>query len=844
MKNKIINKNALLCPYRTFIVLTAVMAALAALPQATLGAAPVVKTVPWVSTNPLIPHDTWSGKMTRLKGTSDSQGANFQWTWDFGDGSPVVTGTVTNKYAIEAPHVYTGAIGTVFTARLTVQNTSTGETGSKEYYVQIRNQTLDVSVNVAIDEGLWYLHKYQSRYSSGGVDYGDWQSTTDGGYATGAGGYYSITAANLNAFEVMGHLETGNPDNPYVETVQRALRRIFTMLTAGPLTYWTGNALEWNADTSLYDKSHDGNGNGQESWINQSNQWYQGGMFMDAIVASGTPGAVATTGPAGIIGRTYKEIVQDMVDTYAGAQYDYYPQGGGWRYGYNNAPDNSVCQWAAIGILAADRHWGCVVPPWLKPWNKVWLTYSQNPVNGVYGYTDTNPIWGPFATTPSGMVQCAMDGIGRGDSHWDKAETFMRDNFVDDTGSPYTSVKSYYYGMFSFVKSLLLHNNGVPTPIQFLQSMTPGVPPIDWYAAEKSKGDSTDGVARTLVDDQTTTGYWYGHNLNSQQYCFETAQAIMMLNRTVFESGSPVAVAQAIPNPAVAGQTITLDGSASYHQDASRSIVSWLWDLDNDGNFDDASGPVVTTSFGAVGDYPVGLKVTDNGVPQKFAVTIVTVRITTPPIPPTADADGPYIFCPQAKPWFLNGTGSVNPDQGLHEPGRPGDTIQEYAWDLDGDGAFDDAFGAQPDVTAYFTARGPGDYLIQLRVTDTTATSFPSSGLGNLSSTDTAEVIVKIAGDSDCTCVDDLTARPKEDKIQLVWTHVGAPSYNVYRSTLPGGPYIFIANTTSTYSTYLDASVVNGTKYYYVVREVALNSDELCQSNEASATAVVRAKKR
>lgn len=36
-----------------------------------LAAPPVVKTVPWVPSNPLIPHDTWTGKSITLKGTSD-----------------------------------------------------------------------------------------------------------------------------------------------------------------------------------------------------------------------------------------------------------------------------------------------------------------------------------------------------------------------------------------------------------------------------------------------------------------------------------------------------------------------------------------------------------------------------------------------------------------------------------------------------------------------------------------------------------------------------------------------------------------------------------------------------
>jgi hypothetical protein len=316
-----------------------------------------------------------------------------------------------------------------------------------------------------------------------------------------------------------------------------------------------------------------------------------------------------------------------------------------------------------------------------------------------------------------------------------------------------------------------------------------------------------------------------------------------MLNRTVFASGVPVAVAQAVPNPGVAGQSIMLDGSGSFSQDPSKSIVMWEWDTDDDGSFD-VSGPVVTTSYPAVGDYPVTLRVTDNAADTDE--TVVTVRIDTPPIAPTADANGPYVFCPQAQPWFLDGTASVNPDEGQSEPGQPGDTIQEYAWELDGlDNDFDEAFGPQSDVTAFFIVLGVGDYLIQLRVTDTTSISFPSSNMGDLSDTAPAQVSVKDAQDPACAgCVDDLTARPKSGKVQLVWTDTGAASYHVYRGTVPGGPYTFIANTTSRYSTYLDTDVVNGTTYYYVVRPAELNGGEICQSNEVSATPEDRRRRR
>ena len=62
----------------------------------------------------------------------------------------------------------------------------------------------------------------------------------------------------------------------------------------------------------------------------------------------------------------------------------------------------------------------------------------------------------------------------------------------------------------------------------------------------------------------------------------------------------------------------------------------------------------------------------------------------------------------------------------------------------------------------------------------------------------------------------------------------------VYRSNTAGGPFINIASTTSTYSTYLDTAVVNGTTYYYMVMPTGASGGELCQSNEVSARPTAR----
>ncbi|MEJ2183242.1 MAG: PKD domain-containing protein [Nitrospirota bacterium] len=151
---------------------------LIALSTYVVAAPPEVVCVPATALNPAVPHDTWSGKEIRLKGTAhdpDGDETLATYEWDFGDGSPVVTGTVSNSYVIQARHTYIGNIGDIFVARLTVTDTS-GETGTDDYLIEIRDGSdLKVKVNVAIDEGLWRLHKNQMRGTlSDGTSFGYW----------------------------------------------------------------------------------------------------------------------------------------------------------------------------------------------------------------------------------------------------------------------------------------------------------------------------------------------------------------------------------------------------------------------------------------------------------------------------------------------------------------------------------------------------------------------------------------------------------------------------------------------------------------------------------------------
>jgi hypothetical protein len=598
---------------------------------------PVPLTVPFEPTNFSAPHTTYPGAsiilgatVPNIVGSTDT----FTFQWNFGDGSSTTAAAVTNPYDISTTHAYAGSqAGQTWTATVTVTDTTTNQKGSATYPVILEANTLTSRVNVAIDSGLWYMHQTEWRgttvVGTNTVNWGGWDYTSGSpGCPTVNGNAYDcdnqygsgvIDAANVQAFEVSGHLPTGPATDPYTDDVQRGLARTLSYLVSSPVTPTTYN---FNPATSNYGCTtgyptpqyptcqppatqvfynasatscanppctftFDGNTNGSyllATGDNVGRPMYEGGQFIDAIVASQAPGLLSSTGGTSVLGQTYKNIVQDLVDGISYCQYGYnydvstgYTrgsnyQGGGWWYSCQEGDDNSVSQWSAIGNIGANRGFGIAIPPIVTDANQVWVTNSQDVQNsaptgtdpfaagddfGAFGYNGSlyySDAWGPFAVTPSGLVQMAMDGVGRTantafgsptnapDQRWNNAETFYADNFCNAVSNgSYSSPLAYAYGMLSFTKGMLLHNvNGALQPIQFLRTQTPGVftnNQIDWYSALSPANGGTDpcdGVAQVIVARQGPGGYWYGDNYSYAQNPFETAWSLIMLNKTVF----------------------------------------------------------------------------------------------------------------------------------------------------------------------------------------------------------------------------------------------------------------------------------------------------------------------
>jgi hypothetical protein len=97
--------------------------------------------------------------------------------------------------------------------------------------------------------------------------------------------------------------------------------------------------------------------------------------------------------------------------------------------------------------------------------------------------------------------------------------------------------------------------------------------------------------------------------------------------------------------------------------------------------------------------------------------------------------------------------------------------------------------------------------------------SFQAVGCPASSNIDTAEITIAPAFI--------IAARSRTNVVQLTWTHLAwASRYDIYRAQQQN-PLSFekIAETTSTYSTYLDDQVVNETNYLYAVAAIDSNGN-------------------
>ena len=652
---------------------------------------------------------------------------------------------VTDPRNLELLHTYAGAPGRPFTATLTVQDTLNNVQGSQTYLLQVVADTVPNRGDLAVDEGLWYLHKIQN------AD-GSWNSTTTSQPIAASSGA-------LQAMQINGHLRTGNQRiDPFATDVDLGLNSLFTQMRAnsitqsgineasnGVITFNNGGnaSLSYNVDGNANGISIDANIGSPTSYYPP----YLTGMMMDALAATTEPlglannsgGSAVVNGTDYVRGRFITDLEQDMIDQYAAGQ----QTNGGWRYTWvYGSSDNSISQWAAIGMGAAQDTLGINIPPQVKTEDLYWLSQSQNTTTntgtnyGCFGYGSSSPLYGQgsgdwaHAETPSGLVQLDFDDIPTTDNRWQIGEHWIADNW------PPTNENSFY-ALYAMVKAMRLAKPSQVTQLQRTNGTT-----FDWYNDETqlsaSGWNAPIGVRPYLVSLQSSNGSWDGTQGLGSDIGTEiaTAWGVIMLTPSLFVQ-PPVAVVSG-PSVWAFDRQVRFNAAQSYDSDPTHKIVSYSWWFDYNASANAAPDLVTTdpndrsavftyvdpdqvTHATAPTTHLVHLLVTDNNSPaQQDAVTFAII-IAEPPHAPYSVPGGPYTAF-AGIPFTLNGGGSYCID--------PGDYITEYAWDMTNSGTPNLIVGSQhttgfngagtPAASPFatYTYTNPGVYNIALTVWD------------------------------------------------------------------------------------------------------------------------------
>ena len=309
------------------------------------------------------------------------------------------------------------------------------------------------------------------------------------------------------------------------------------------------------------------------------------------------------------------------------------PQGGGWAATCNSAPSQSITQFAAASLVAARRFAGVVVPDIVRQWLLTWLVSSQDPTTGGFGSADaTDP---DSSYTGEAMMTMAYAGIGRGNTAWDRAETYMRDRFVNSTIYPPLFMRDFY-ALQGFVKALRAHDangDGTPEPILFLQSQTAGIGPLNWYAARVSSGDTVTGMAGAVVDYQNTyNGYWTAQGNANAWWPFNTSWALCML------TGAAPSVASVSPDhgPSTGGTLVTVTGSGFTAPAMVAFGATWAPSV----TVVDSQTIQATAPAHAAGTVAVRVRIADG---QETALAAAYTYSPPPPPPPPDFTDDPLV---------------------------------------------------------------------------------------------------------------------------------------------------------------------------------------------------------
>lgn len=403
------------------------------------------------------------------------------------------------------------------------------------------------AIDNAIERGLAYLAANQS---------------SDGSWSWSGNYPVATTAMTVLAFENAPHSHL--PDNmsdPYHTNVAKGLDYLFTQAHVQQLS---------NKSYGTPDTNHNGIGidfySSSLGWPHYEDTGYQTPMVLMAIIASQNQSRIATTGPAGAVNRTYRDIAVDIVDWLAWAQNDNSTgtNQGGWRYVANfGSSDNSVSQWPIIGLLAAEL-WGINAPTGVKTLLTKWLNVSQTLTgnyssNYFYGAFDYTPNAGYYSVVESatGILGLTYLGVPASDPRIRAAEGFIVREWNTTQGpGGWRNNMGDLYAMYGIMKAMRLT---LPNATRYIENYT-GAPLVEWY-------NGTGTYADWLVTSQYPNGRWSSTNMDEDQGAYlDTAFGTLILEFVPVKVkwNLAVKVVDASTSNPVSGANVTIVGPETH----------------------------------------------------------------------------------------------------------------------------------------------------------------------------------------------------------------------------------------------------------------------------------------
>jgi acid phosphatase type 7 len=323
---------------------------------------------------------------------------------------------------------------------------------------------------------------------------------------------------------------------------------------------------------------------------------------------------------------------------------------------------------------------------------------------------------GSASSDPDGSVvrfQWDLDGNG---------------SFETDTGANRVATRSYPAGNNPTIRLRVTDDHGQSAEATRVLTVGGKVPTARFVISANPvlTGDAVTFDASTSVDlDGTITRYEWDLDGNGAletdsganptvARAYPTSGTVRVKLRVTDNTGTtaeatatltvqdrpPVASFTGSPNPALAGQKVNFDASAS--SDPDGKIVNFEWDLNGNGTYETDTNAVPTASrtYTSAATVLVKLRVTDNAGNTQTQTLPLTVQGTPPTASFTVSPNPPLTG--QAVTFTSTSTDSDG-------------SIVKHEWDLDGNGEFDAGRTASKVSTSYPTH---GVVVARLRVTD------------------------------------------------------------------------------------------------------------------------------